>query len=84
MLLQNRIHAVATTEQTFYYALKKLNISKNKITSILTIHTTSGDLYFSKASKNIHLIEPFKNALTSLNKKGVLHDIFYKNDYMPD
>jgi len=84
MLLQNRLYAVAATEQTFYYALRKLKISKNKIASIMTISTTSGDLYFSKASKNTHLIEPFRKALIKLNKNGVLHDIFYNNGYMPE
>jgi len=83
MLLKNRLHAVAAAAQTFYFSLKKLNISIDEIKPIMIISETSGDLYFSKASKNLHLIEPFKIALDNLNKKGILNNIFYDNDYMP-
>lgn len=83
MLLTHRIHAMVGTEHSFYFTLKKLNISTDKVMPIFTVNETSGDLYFSKKSKNKYLIEPFKKALQTLRKKGILHDIFYNNDYMP-
>ncbi len=83
MLLTHRIYAMVGTEHSFYFTLKKLKISTDKVRAIFTVNETSGDLYFSKKSKNKHLIEPFKKALATLRARGGLHDIFYNNDYMP-
>ncbi len=83
MLLKNSIDVVASAEQTFYFTLKKLEISTDKVRPIMVINKSSGDLYFSKASTNKHLIEPFKEALKKLNKNGKLVDIFHNNDFMP-
>ena len=83
MLLTHRIHAMVGTEHSFYFTLKKLKISTDKVIPIFTVNETSADLYFSKKSKNKYLIEPFKKALQTLREKGILHDIFYQNNYMP-
>ncbi len=83
MLLTHRIYAMVGTEHSFYFTLKKLKISTDKVRAIFTVNETSGDLYFAKKSKNKHLIEPFKKALRTLKEKGILYDIFYNNDYMP-
>jgi len=83
MLLKKHLHAIVAADQTFYYALQKLEISTTEVVPIMVINETSGDLYFSKASKNTHLIEPFKLAVMKLHKKGILKNIFYNNDFMP-
>lgn len=83
MLFKNRLQAIAGAEQTFYFNLKELNISTDDVSQIMVINETSGDLYFSKASKNIHLIEPFAKALKKINQEGKLDKIFYNNAYMP-
>ncbi len=62
---------------------KELDISTEEISRLKIINTTSGDLYFSKASKNTHLIKPFTKALKILSDKGICNKFFYKNSYMP-
>jgi ABC-type amino acid transport substrate-binding protein len=83
MLLNHRIDAMVSTEHSFYFNLKALNISTDQVMPILVVNETPGDLYFSKKSKNKHLIAPFKEALVSLKKKGIINNIFYNNNYMP-
>jgi len=73
MLLKKRIHGVVGAERTFYYRLNQLGILAKEVQPLLTISQASGDLYFSKASKNKHLIEPFKAALKKLQLKGRLN-----------
>ena len=83
MLFNKRLYAIAGAEQTFYFNLEELDISTDEVSQLKVINTTSGDLYFSKTSKNTHLIEPFAKALKILNDKGICNEILYKNTYMP-
>lgn len=84
MLLKRRIYAMASADQTFYYALRELNIPRHQVTPIMVLNTTSADLYFSRASTQTHLIEPLRSALNALKEKGVLNSIFYENGYYPE
>jgi len=83
MLLLRRIYALASADQTLYYALNELQISSHKITPLMTINRVSTELYFSKASTKTELIPAFTHALKKLKSKGVLNTIFYQEGYVP-
>ena len=83
MLLSKRLYAVASAEQTFYYTLKELEIPQNKIKPIMIVNQVPVDLYLSKKSLKVHLIETYRQAIVQLKKEGVLNTIFYEGDFMP-
>ncbi len=83
MVLLRRIYALASADQTLYFALKELKIPSQKITTLMTINQVSTELYFSKASIRTELIPPLTEALSRLKAKGVLSTIFYKEGYVP-
>lgn len=76
LLLKGRIAGMASTDITFYAALKEMNIPSTKVKPIMTISSMTGHLYFSKASPNTHLILPLKHALNQLRDNGTLKQIF--------
>ncbi len=76
MLLKGRIYALASAEQTLYYAMHKMDIPRENITTMYTVSSVQADLYFSKASLNTHLKVPVQAALGRLKAKGILDQIF--------
>lgn len=83
MLLKGRIYALASADQTLYYALERLKIPSQRIKPMMTVSEVSVELYFSKASAKTELIHPISDALSKLKSKGVLDTIFYQEGYIP-
>lgn len=83
MLLKGRIYALASADQTLYYALERLKIPSDTIKPIMTVSQVSVELYFSKASTKTELIPSISNALSKLKSKGILDAIFHQEGYIP-
>ncbi|MDN3681008.1 ABC transporter substrate-binding protein [Vibrio tapetis subsp. quintayensis] len=72
MLLNGRIYALASADQTIYYAMEQMDIPLDAITTMYTVSSIQADLYFSKESSNSYLVTPVKQALDRLRAKGTL------------
>lgn len=79
MLLNGRIYALASADQTIYYAMQQMDIPRDAITTMYTVSSIQADLYFSKASSNPHLATRVKQALDRLRAKGTLDQIFIED-----
>jgi len=78
MLLAGRIDAMASTDQTFFYAMEELALEPDRVQRLLLLGKTSAGLYFSKQSTKQHLIPYYRAALERLESSGQLAKIFLR------
>lgn len=83
MLVRKRLDAMASADQTLYYTLREMGLSRLEIKPLLVLKTTTAELFISRKSSHKHLIPRFKKALDDLHINGTLTRIFYENGYYP-
>jgi polar amino acid transport system substrate-binding protein len=76
MLIRNRTDAMAGTDQSVYWAMRKMNVGAKRLSKLYVMGGTSGSLYISKTSEYQHLIPVYKKALETLHHNGTIKRIF--------
>ncbi len=77
MLLNGRIDAMASADQSLYWAMDKMGVEASKLTKVISIGETTGGLYMSKKSDRTDLLPIYQQALKRMAEKGALARIFY-------
>ncbi len=76
MLKRGRIDAMAGVDQTFFWAMKQMQLSPDEFTELMTISRPTISLYMSQHSQHKSLIPLYRNAMQRLKEKGVIEQIF--------
>lgn len=77
MVIQGRLDAMASADQTLYHALTAMAVKPGQISRLLTLSQTSGGLYMSRTSSHRDLLPVYKEALGRMENSGALASIFY-------
>lgn len=77
MLLNGRIDAMASADQSLYWAMDKMGVEASKLSKVISIGETTGGLYMSKKSGRTDLLPIYQQALKRMAEKGSLARIFY-------
>lgn len=80
MLLTGRLDAMASTDQTLFYTLRKMDVEVGRLSPLLVLGKTQGHLYLSRQSTNQHLAPIYRDALDKLRVSGKLDTLFYSED----
>jgi len=76
MLIRNRTDAMAGTDQSVYWAMRKMNVGAKRLSKLYVMGGTSGSLYISKTSEHQRLIPIYRKALETLRQNGTLAQVF--------
>jgi len=76
MLIRNRTDAMAGTDQSVYWAMRKMNVGAKRLSKLYVMGGTSGSLYISKTSEHQKLIPIYKKALEKLRQNGTIEQVF--------
>lgn len=76
MLKRGRIDAMAGVDQTFFWAMKQMQLSPNEFSELITISRPTISLYISQHSQHKPLIPLYRDALQRLKEKGIIDQIF--------
>gem|GEM_PF-1569508 len=80
MLLNGRIEAMASTDQSLYWSMDKMGVDASRLTKVISIGETTGGLYMSKKSLRRDLLPIYRKALQRMAAKGTMARIFYHQD----
>ncbi len=80
MLLTGRLDAMASTDQTLFYTLRKMDVEVGRLSPLLVLGKTQGHLYLSRQTTNQHLAPIYRDALDQLRVSGKLDTLFYSED----
>ncbi len=76
MLKRGRIDAMAGVDQTFFWAMKQMQLSPNEFSELITISRPTISLYISQHSQHKPLTPLYRDALQRLKEKGIIDQIF--------
>lgn len=80
MLLNGRIEAMASTDQSLYWSMDKMEVDASRLTKVISIGETTGGLYMSNKSQRPDLLPIYRKALQRMEAKGTMARIFYQQD----
>lgn len=80
MLLNGRIEAMTSSDQSLYWAMEKMGIDGSRLTRILILDGVTGGLYMSNDSRRPDLLPIYRKALQRMQAKGTMTRIFYQQD----
>jgi len=80
MLLNGRIEAMASTDQSLYWSMDEMGVDASRLTKVISIGETTGGLYMSKKSQRRDLLPIYRKALQRMEAKGTMARIFYHQD----
>lgn len=80
MVLKGRIEAMASTDQSLYWALDNMGVKAGDLAKIISIGKTTGGLYMSKKSQRKDLLPIYRKALQQMKATGTMARIFYRQD----
>lgn len=76
MLVRNRLDAMTGTDQSFFWALKEMQLAPERLSLLTVVSGATGSLYMSKISPRQALIPVYREALLRLKARGVIGQIF--------
>lgn len=80
MVLKGRIDAMASSDQSLYWAMDSMEIDHANLSRILLLGETTGALYMSLESKRQDLLPVYRQALKRMRDKGTMDRFFYHHD----